>query len=189
MMRSHSIEIGVDKNQLIGSHGASNRAKHSQIERLGIRIIPLAIPFGDYILITDNIKKLITDKGSENIAKKDLQNLIIHSVDTKKNLVELCGNVCQDHERFKRELLRSEGRLTILVEEADITCLEDVWFWENPRLKYNKRAVKGSSLYKSLCTIQEEYGIGIDFCSRRETGKRIIEILERRKGDEVERLH
>lgn len=177
MRRSLLIKIGVDKNQLIGKHGASNRRKHSQMMREGVELVPLRIPFGDYIRITDDIQKIIDERGAENIHKKDLQDLIILSIDTKKSLVEIAGNVCsQQHERFREELIKSQGRLIILIEEP-LECLEDVWWWENPRLKYNSRAVKGKSLYKSLCTIRDEYGVDIRFCDRKEAGREIIKIL------------
>lgn len=172
------MTIGVDKNQLIGSHGASNRRKHSQMMREGVELIPLRIPFGDYIKITDEIQKLIDRRGVENIHKRDLQKLIEVSIDTKKSLVEVCGNICsRQHERFKEELKKADGRLILLIEEPEIITLEDVWFWENPRLKYNGKAVKGTALYKSLCTIQSEYSVDIRFCDRKETGREIIKIL------------
>lgn len=170
--------IGVDKNQLIGSHGASNRRKHSQMEREGVKLIPLRIPFGDYIRITDDIRQMIDERGAENIHKRDLQGLIVKSIDTKKSLVEVCGNICsRQHERFKEELKKANGRLILLIEEPGIERLEDVWFWDNPRLKYNRKAVKGTALYKSLCTIQNEYGVEIRFCDRKEAGRKIIRIL------------
>lgn len=174
--------IGVDKNQLGGSHGASNRRKHAQMEREGVTLIPLRIPFGDYIRITDSIQELIDEHGAENIHKRDLQNLIEVSIDTKKSLVEVCGNICsKQHERFKEELKKADGRLILLIEESGIERLEDVWFWKNPRLKYNPQAVKGASLYKSLCTIQDEYNVSIRFCNRKETGREIINILGEKK--------
>ena len=53
-------------------------------------------------------------------------------IDRKQNLQELCGNVCQQHERFKKELIRAIDagiQLVILVEHGpDIQSLEDVWF-------------------------------------------------------------
>ena len=117
-------------------------------------------------------------------------------IDRKKDLQEICGNVCQQHERFKAELLRAKEqgiKLVILCEHgADIKSLEDVFFWQNPR-KYQIRwktvngkrvkdvisakAVDGNQLYKPLCTIRDRYGIDIQFCSKEETGKRITEIL------------
>lgn len=172
------MRIGVDKNQLVGSHGASNQRKHSQMVREGVELIPLRIPFGDYIAINDDIMALIRTRGAENIHKRDLLDLIDISIDTKKNLLEVCGNVCsRQHERFREELLKSKGRLILLIEEPGIETLEDVWWWENPRLKKNPKATKGTSLYRSLCTIRDEYGVDIRFCDRRNTGKEIIKIL------------
>ena len=56
-------------------------------------------------------------------------------IDSKQNLQELCGNVCQQHERFKRELLRAMDagiQLIILVEHGQgINNIEDVYFWKN----------------------------------------------------------
>ncbi len=171
--------IGVDKNQLVGKHGASNQRKHSQMMREGVRLIPLRIPFGDYILVDDKIKKVIDRAGgADKIHKKDLMDAIALSIDTKKNLQEVVNNVCsRQHERFKRELIVAQGRLVLLIEEKDIECLEDVYWWDNPRLKYNPRATKGAALYKSLCTIRDEYGVEIRFCDRKNTGKEIIRIL------------
>lgn len=117
-------------------------------------------------------------------------------IDRKKDLQEICGNVCQQHERFKAELLRAKEqgiRLVILCEHgADIKSLEDVYFWQNPR-KYQIRwktvngkrvkdvisakAVDGNQLYKSLCTIRDRYNVDFVFCQKEETGQKIIEIL------------
>lgn len=117
-------------------------------------------------------------------------------IDRKKDLQEICGNVCQQHERFKAELLRAKEqgiKLIILCEHgADIKSLEDVYFWQNPR-KYQIRwktvnskrvkdvisakAVDGNQLYKSLCTIRDRYSVDFIFCQKEETGRKIIEIL------------
>ena len=170
--------IGVDKNQIIGSHGASNQRKHSQMVREGAELVPLRIPFGDYIRVNDDIRELIEKVGPDRIHKKDLMDLIDVSIDTKKSLTEVCGNICsKQHERFKEELLKSRGRLILLIEESGIVDLEDIWWWDHPRLKYNPKATKGPALYKSLCTIRDEYGVDIRFCDRKVTGKEIIRIL------------
>lgn len=174
--------IGVDKNQLIGKHGMSNRRKHLQMEKLGAELLPLRLPYGDYVLVDDDIKAVIDNLGGcENVHKKDLMKVIKLSIDTKKNLEEVVGNICsKQHERFKRELLNplsQNAKLVILIEEPNIECLEDVYFWVNPRLKKNPYATKGTSLYKSLCTIRDEYNVDIQFCNRSDTGRRIIEIL------------
>lgn len=117
-------------------------------------------------------------------------------IDRKQNLQELCYNVTQQHERFKKELIRAIEagiQLVILCEHGEgIESIEDVYFWENPR-KHNvywryvngkkqafvqsKKAVDGKQLYKSLCTIRDRYGVIFEFCDKPDTGRRIIEIL------------
>ena len=117
-------------------------------------------------------------------------------IDRKQNLQELCGNVCQQHERFKRELIKAMQaniQLIILVEHgSDIKALEDVYFWKNPRKHevrwktvdgkkvktvISAKAVDGNQLYKSLCTIRDRYNVRFEFCNKNETGKKIIELL------------
>lgn len=114
-------------------------------------------------------------------------------VDRKQNLTEICSNVCQDHDRFRRELILAKEngiQLIILCEHGkDIQSLEDVIFWENPRSEKRKKidgkwqtvqtnAIKGEVLFKILTTIQEKYGVQFEFCEKCETGKRIIDLLE-----------
>lgn len=117
-------------------------------------------------------------------------------VDRKKNLQELVGNVTQQHERFRKELIRANKagiKVVILVEHGQgIESLEDVWFWKNPRKhevrwrmvngkreKYvvSAKAVDGNQLYKSMCTIRDRYNVRFEFCEKKNTGKEIIRIL------------
>ena len=113
-------------------------------------------------------------------------------VDRKQNLSELCSNVCQDHDRFRRELVLAKEngiQLIILCEHGkDINSLEDVIFWKNPRSEKRKKidgkwqtvhtnAMKGDVLYKILTTLQEKYGVRFEFCDKDETGRKIVEIL------------
>lgn len=103
-------------------------------------------------------------------------------IDRKKDLQELCGNVCQQHERFRKELLRALDagiKIIILCEHgADIACLEDVYFWDNPRIAKSPKATTGKSLYASLCTIRDKYNVQFEFCQKSETGNRIMELLD-----------
>lgn len=113
-------------------------------------------------------------------------------IDRKQNLTELCSNVCQDHERFRRELIlakENDIQLIILCEHGKgMESLEDVIFWENPRRKKRKKingkwqdvetkAMTGEVLYKILSTQEIKYGVRFLFCTKEETGKRIVEIL------------
>lgn len=138
---------------------------------------------------------------------QNLQNGTV-AVDRKQNLSEVCSNVCQQHERFKAELLRAQEagiKLFILVEHGnDIKTLEDVKNWINPRLKIwekdcekilkeakmknpeadiktiklPKPPMNGEKLYKIMKTQEEKYGITYLFCNKEETGKKIIDILQ-----------
>jgi hypothetical protein len=102
-------------------------------------------------------------------------------IDRKQNLTEVCSNVCQDHERFRAELIRaseSEIKVIILVEHGNgIETLEDVIWWQNPRLKASPKAVTGERLYKILQTLERKYGCKFMFCTKEETGEKILEIL------------
>lgn len=113
-------------------------------------------------------------------------------VDRKQNLSELCGNVCQQHERFRNELIRAQEngiKLIILCENGKgIETLNDLVFWENPRSKrrvkkngvwttVETKAMKGDVLMKILTTLECKYGCKFLFCSKEQTGRKIIEIL------------
>lgn len=116
-------------------------------------------------------------------------------VDRKKDLQELCGNVCQQHERFRAELQRAQDaniKIMILCEHgADIKSLEDVAKWKNPRkqgkfrtvngkkvwYQVSPRAMDGPQLYKVLKTMKEKYGVEFYFCEKDKTGQKIVELL------------
>lgn len=113
-------------------------------------------------------------------------------IDRKQNLTELCGNVCQQHERFRNEIQRASEsgiQLIILCEHGRGICsLEDVIFWENPRRHMRvdtpagwqtveTNAMRGETLYKILNTMSRKYGIRFEFCDKQNTGKRIVELL------------
>lgn len=149
----------------------------SEFEKHGIQSISSKLYVGDYMSL-DNPRLII---------------------DRKQNLQELCGNVCQQHERFKRELLKAMDagiQLIMLIEHGnDIKSIEDVYFWKNPRKhkvrwrtvngkkeRYvaSSKAVDGNQLYKSLCTIRDRYNVRFEFCEKNDTGKKIIELLSER---------
>lgn len=102
-------------------------------------------------------------------------------IDRKQNLLELCGNVCQQHKRFKAELERANEygiKLIVLCEHGrGIKSLQDVMAWENPRLKESPLAVSGERLFRILTAMSNKYGVEFLFCTKQETGKRIVEIL------------
>lgn len=102
-------------------------------------------------------------------------------IDRKKDLQEICGNVCQQHERFRNELIRARDagiQIVILCEHGNgIKKLSDVPTWYNYRKKKSPKAISGKQLYACLCTIRDRYNVRFEFCEKKDTGKRIIEIL------------
>lgn len=128
-------------------------------DQLGIKWFVSKLPCGDYQTL-DNARLC---------------------VDRKQNLEEVCTNLCQQHERFKAELLRANDlgiRLIFLVEHSrSIRSLGDVRHWINPRLSVSPLALSGMELYKRLRTIETKYGTQFLFCEKQNTGKTIIQLL------------
>ena len=103
-------------------------------------------------------------------------------IDRKKGLLELAGNVCQQHERFRAEMIRAQEagiHVVILVEFYRLAprCLEDVRRWYNPRLRTSPKAITGERLYRALYTMQQKYELGFEFCLESQTGQKILDIL------------
>lgn len=113
------------------------------------------------------------------------------AIDRKQNLQELVGNICQQHERFRAELLRALDlgiRLIFLVEHSkSIRCLSDVRHWKNPRLKMSPMALDGFELYRRLVTLENKYGTQFYFCAPEETGQRIVQLLRDANTHIIER--
>lgn len=136
----------------------------STFEKQGITYFTSKLPVGDYMSL-DNAR---------------------FAVDRKQNLSEVCNNVCQDHKRFVTELKRANElgiRLVFLIEHSqNMRKLEDVLKWVNPRLKTSPMAVSGERLYKILSTIEKNYNTKFYFCSKAETGQRIINLLKKNEA-------
>lgn len=137
-----------------------------QFEAAGVRVIRTKLWVADYQLF-------------------DNPHLV---VDRKQSLSEICNNVVQDHKRFRDELIRAQEvgiSVVILVEHGGgIKSLDDVPNWVNPRLKVSPLAVSGERLYKILKAMEYTYKVRFEFCDKRQTGKRILQILtEGTNGD------
>ena len=128
-------------------------------DRRGINYFVSKLPVGDYISL-DNARL---------------------SIDRKQNLLEICNNVSTDQKRFIAELKRSEQmgiNLIILCEHGGgIERLEDVMYWKNPRLSESPLAVSGERLYRKLTAISKAHDVRFEFCTKAQTGDRIIELL------------
>lgn len=131
-----------------------------QIESCGYSTIVSKLPFGDYRIV-----------GNDFLV-----------VDRKKTLLEVIQNVGREHERIVNEIKLAESvgaKIVFLVEHSsNITCLEDLKSWENPMIKKNPKAMTGDKLYKILDTMVINYDIDFIFCTKNDTGKMIVSILE-----------
>lgn len=105
-------------------------------------------------------------------------------VDRKRNIAELAKNCTADHERFRRELERAQKAnttLVVLVEQNRykdrdrwIHCesVEDLMLWESPHT-----TIRGEKVYRVLRSWMAKYPLRVEFCDKRNTGRRIYEII------------
>ena len=134
----------------------------------------------------DHVVKYFDSQGIKWVKSKcvvgdyvNLENPMV-VIDRKKDLQEVAGNVCQQHERFVRELELAKElgyKLIVLIEEPTITSVEQVFGWYNWRRKKNPRAVSGKVLHKIMTTMQEKYDVEWQFTTKANCGKRIVELL------------
>lgn len=107
-------------------------------------------------------------------------------IDRKQNISELAKNCTVEHERFRRELERAQkagATLVILVEQDKFfdrgECIRvsapiDLICWSSPHTQ-----IRGEKVYRVLVSWLAKYPLRIEFCDRRSTGKRIVDILYR----------
>ena len=134
-----------------------------QLEKLGYQVERCRLYTGDYTWATD-------------------QKICI---DTKQDLQEVCGNVTQQHKRFRAECERAKLAgitLVILIKESNIKSLDEVPKWYNWRLKFSPRATTGKQLWKIMSTMSEQYGVVWKFATPANMGKTIVELLEEGNG-------
>ena len=105
-------------------------------------------------------------------------------VDRKQNIQELAQNCTRDHVRFRAELDRAKkagSRLVILVEQnrykdgdewVHVEDIADLMYWTSPHT-----TIRGEKVYRVLRGWMAKYDIDVQFCDKRSTGKRILEII------------
>lgn len=134
----------------------------------------------------DHVTRYFDSQGIKWVKSKcvvgdyvNLENPMV-VIDRKKDLQEVAGNVCQQHDRFVRELelARELGyRLIVLVEEPNITNVEQVFSWYNWRRRTNPKAITGRTLHKIMTTMSAKYGVEWAFTKKADCGRRIVELL------------
>lgn len=137
-----------------------------------------------------NIIKTFDDAGVQYETSKLLfgdymdysrPNLVI---DRKQTIAELAKNCTTDAERFRRELERvnkTGSELVILVEQnrykdrdkwITVEQISDLIMWTNPHSK-----IRGEKVFRVLSSWVARYNLRIEFCSKTQTGKKILSIL------------
>lgn len=131
-----------------------------EFDRQGVEYVRRKLDFADYAS-TDGPERIVIDR--------------------KQNLNEIAFNVIQGKARFVREIERCNRagwHMIVLIEHSSqIKTIEDVIQWKNPRLKDSPLAVSGERLFKIMKAMEEFYGIEFQFCGKRQTGKRILDLL------------
>lgn len=98
------------------------------------------------------------------------------SIDRKRNLEEISGNLCTPENRFWREMRRARDQgihMVVLIEHGgQIKSLDDVRKWHS---KYSK--VSGTQLRAEMIRISLAYDVEFQFCAKVSTGRRIMDIL------------
>lgn len=99
-------------------------------------------------------------------------------IDTKKDLLELCGNLCHsaEHQRILKEIELGKKlgakEFIFLIGENKVKSIEDIKSWTSPHTK-----VKGETLFKIMTTMKQRYGVRFIIVPKKEIGKMIIKLL------------
>ena len=109
-------------------------------------------------------------------------------IDRKQNIAELAKNCTVEHNRFRAELERAKragATLVLLVEQnrykdrgktRKVERIEDLMFWTSPHT-----IVTGEKVFRVLSSWIHKYPLRVEFCDKRSTGKKILEILYHEK--------
>ena len=191
--------IFEDEGQQSGKH----LKKHHYWSKSNIEVKRVPRPVGDYIIANEKSIDVISRKEDRGMKAKKMDFLGTYdvSVDTKKDMQEIVGNICgRQHGRFRDECILAQNngiKLYVLVENEDgIKSIEDVSKWNNPRVdRYNNIAymhtlgkllnvplpktkpTSGKVLAKAMLTMQLKYGVEFVFCRPEDAGAKVIELL------------
>lgn len=134
----------------------------------------------------EHVQRYFDSQGIKTVRSKcvvgdyvNLENPMV-IIDRKQSLQEVAGNVCQQHNRFVRELELAKElgyKMIVLIEESNIKSLGEVPQWYNWRRKKNPRAINGKTLFRIMCTMQEKYDVNWLFTTKQNCGKRMVELL------------
>ena len=164
----------IDTRQQAGKH----TAKDLYFEKVGIPTVRTKLLVGDYQYVGGMV-----------------------AVDTKRNIQEVVGNLCEasEHRRFRAEAdlaYQTKIKLYVLIENTEgIRNIDGLIKWSNPRYKawfFRNRAanggkvsgnrqrfapVKNVTLIKIMRTFAKNHHVEFVFCHPDEAGRKILELL------------
>ena len=146
--------IVEDSRNQIGKHKNIN----AYLKSVGLRVIRSKLIVGDYVIAN----------------RQDT------SIDTKKDMVEVSQDIFQDHKRFRAECELAkdcEIRLVVLIEDNTVSNYEELLQWVNPQPNRSALTPNGERCYKVMKAMEYSYGVEFQFCKKKDTGKRILQIL------------
>ena len=169
-----NITIQEDSRQQAGKHDLKNEF----FVKNNIRVLRSKLPFGDYALVNDT-------------------SIV---VDTKKDLMEVEGNLTKQHIRFRNEIINANsfgiGVIILIEEEIQYRNLDDViarykipkWKSTSFQMINGKKEVKHrkgqpmgffnvETIVKAMKTMQEKYAVIFMFTTKEKCGEAIIDIL------------
>ena len=173
-MSKSDIFLQVDSRQQAGKHDL----KDEYFQKNGIKTLRSKLPFGDYAII-DNMSVI---------------------VDTKKDLMEVEGNLTKQHIRFRNEIINANsvgiGIVILIEEEIQYNSLDDVatrykiprWKSTSYQMINGKKEVKHrkgqpmgvfnvETIVKAMKTMQQKYAVLFWFTTKEKCGEAIIDIL------------
>ena len=101
-------------------------------------------------------------------------------VDLKAGVLEIAHNICNsaEHQRIVREINRAKEigckQFIFLIKDDKVKSKEDLINWTSSRTK-----VKGSTLYKAMCTMKKKYNCSFIFTTKENAPIKLIELLRR----------
>jgi len=102
-------------------------------------------------------------------------------IDRKQNIAEIASNATIGRDWFKRELICLDeigAKMYILIEQDKIDGkriegIEDIILWAPKH-----GTIMGDRIYRILQSWENKHNIEYVFCSKRQTGAKIIELLK-----------
>lgn len=167
-----------DSRQQI-AHGDKHLNKHRWWEGHGVEVERVKLDFGDYMVEGSNI-----------------------SVDTKRNIQEVAGNLGREHARFVREIERANQAgylLVVLVETGGkYKAVDDIGQWTstvclrcqrrrmgycNPKMSmgcaahHGHKPMQGATVVKIMRRLEEKHQVRFEVCHPAHSAQRICDIL------------